>query len=320
MEKLLLIFLASILAACATKPTVAIDSIDRRQRGDQVEANAIPKIDEKTIVLDARPAFLYSMAHIPRSISLRWEDFTEPVPDQSGVLQRDLFAITRRLARLGISPESKVVVVGAGLQGAAEEWRVAWMLRYLGVQDVRAIPLEEFNLPLTTQTQASPPAGNIEVPLWKPVTMDSLLVTREELLNVINAGGVYRPIPPPGKSNAVKTYKIIDVRSPREYIGKEGLALTSPIPNIEAINIEWKEFFTREGISNREIASHLQQVGITPENRVIVLSENGLRSSAVTLALSEMGYTDVGNSAGGLRDLLAGYQKPSKKSKRPRRK
>ncbi len=318
MAKLVLLFVVLTLAACATKPTIAIDSLDRRDRGAQPETSAKDaalKIGEKTIVIDARPAFQYSMAHIPGAISLRWEDFTEPIPEQSGVLQKDLFAIARRLARLGISPESQVVVVGAGLQGGGEEWRLAWMLRYLGVVDVRALPLEALNLPLTTQTQVLPN----EVPLWKPTPVDSLLVTRQELLTVINSGGVYRPIPPPGKTEAVKIYKIIDVRSPREYVGKEGLALVSPIPNMEAINIDWKEFFTRDGLPNHEIGERLRQVGIAPENRVIVISEHGLRSSAVTLALSEMGYGDVGNSAGGLRDLLAGYESKPENSSRNRK-
>ncbi|MCM2282858.1 MAG: rhodanese-like domain-containing protein [Bdellovibrionaceae bacterium] len=288
------------LAACASQPT-RVGENESRQLQPATNVPVEVKLDEWTVVLDARPAFDFTLSHIPRAIPIQWSDFTQNEDAARGVLQKDLFALARRLARIGISPDSKVVVVGRGIGGEGEEGRVAWTLAYLGVKDVTAVPLSYFKGPLTSQV-GTPPAP---VPIWKPAPVDDLLVTREELTNAIAKGGVHRPIPYKNGGPAVRQYKIIDVRSPREYVGKEGLALKRPVPNMDAINISWNEFFDASGRPQPRMLQQLRELGFGEQDRVIVLSERGLRSAAVTMALRDLGIKNVGNSAGGLRELMA---------------
>lgn len=308
-NRLIALLLCAVLvvlggAGCATRPTVGRSDIGRSPNANLGLGTAIEpvQIQDDTVVIDARPLFQYSLGHIPRAITLQWDAFTEPEAAQKGVLQKDLFAIARRLANLGISPESKVVVVGSGLQGEAEEWRLAWMLRYLGVANSRAAPLSSFAKRLTLEVPAA-----VTVPLWKPVVVDGLRATRTELQGVVNKSGIHKPLPPPGKGESIKTYKLIDARSVDEYLGKAGLVTTSFVPNMDAVNIPWKEFFTVQGLPNREIVARLLEIGFTPDHRILVFSNKGVRSAAVTLALRELGYPDVANYDGGLLDLLSAY-------------
>lgn len=292
----LLPLLFLLLASCATRPTVVRENPERR-----VEAEAVT-LTADTVVIDARPAFEYSVAHIPKSVSLQWSDFTEPEPAQRGILQRDLDALARRLARLGIEPRTPVVVVGRGHQGDGEEGRIAWMLAYLGVQNARFAAIDAFKGHLT-QLPTEPIKS---VPIWKPQLLESLNVTRSELQQVINRGGVHQPIAI-RKGEAPDIYRIIDVRSEREYLGKEGIGRVRAIPNMEAINIPWRDFFDEAMRPRPGIARQLQAIGVLPEHRIIVLDENGVPSAAVTMALRALGFAKAGNYAGGLRDLLSAY-------------
>ncbi|MES2856452.1 MAG: rhodanese-like domain-containing protein [Bdellovibrionota bacterium] len=261
-------------------------------------------ITPETVIIDARPAFEYSGAHIPKSINLNWSDFTEPVPAQKGILQEDLFAVTRRLARLGIGPDSKVVVVGNGIFGNGEEGRIAWMFAYLGIDQVQFTSLEALKPRLVNTVDA---ASLQSVPMWKPNVRSSLNVAKEELLFAINERGVEKPVSFEGSTPRI--YRIIDVRSAKAYLGKEGLALKAHIPNMDAINIPWKEFFDKMGRIKPEMGEKLMSVGVEPTSRVIVLGEDGVTSAAATLALRALGYENAGNYAGGLNDLLSSKQR-----------
>lgn len=292
-----------LVAACNTlRPTHTNENPERRMSVGGVEQEPV-RISPETVVIDARKPVEYTMARIPKSISMQWADYTEPEPAQRGVLQEDLFAITRRLARYGINPDSQVVVVGSGVEGQGEEGRIAWMLSYLGVRNVQFADLDYFKVTLTTVPNES---SLKSLPIWKPVVDKSLLVTRDELLGVLNKGGVHQPVSL--NANPPVLYKIIDVRTSQEYLGKKSLStMKRAIPNMDAVNIPWHQFFDKNLRIRPEIAEQLMGVGIEPLHRIIVLDENGVSSAAVTMALRSLGYKNTGNYAGGLTDLLSAY-------------
>jgi thiosulfate/3-mercaptopyruvate sulfurtransferase len=293
-----------LLFSCAVKPTAVKETPERKNQAPNSEPTAV-QITPDTVIVDARPAFEYSTGHVPKSFPLQWTDFTEPVAAQKGVLQADLFAIARRLARIGIQPSTKVVVLGAGLKGGGEEGRVAWMLNYLGVRDARFAEQSIFKGHLTT-VETEP---YLNVPMWKPQPNELLNVTRAELQFVLNSGGVNKPVQF-AKFDRAFRYQIIDVRPAKDYLGQEGFGASHALPNMEAINIPWHEFFDASLKPKREIATQLKAIGISPDRRLIVLDHSGVASAAVTLALRSLGYENTGNYSGGLTDLLSAYKKP----------
>jgi thiosulfate/3-mercaptopyruvate sulfurtransferase len=224
---------------------------------------------------------------------MQWSDFTQHEEPFEGELEKDLFFHARRLARLGIDPSTPVIVVGLGPQGHGEEGRVAWTLKYLGVKNVSFASIDHFSLPLTSEE--APPRESKS--LWKPQVDDSLLVDRKTMLKLIT------------KPRDTKAPVIVDVRTHQEYLGKTSTALNKEIPDIGAINIPWTEFFDSHGLIVPAMKQKLEAVAITPEKVLYVISEKGVESAAVTLALRELGYTKAANFAGGYSELIKARKK-----------
>jgi 3-mercaptopyruvate sulfurtransferase SseA len=227
------VLLLFLLVGCQSKPTVVRETVSRSFAGSQALLGPIA-IDESVVVVDARPSFDFSMARIPRSVSVNWADYSESDKDLRGWPQQDAFAAARRLARLGISPDSKVVVLGNGADGQGEEGRVAWMLAYWGVANVRfgrfgsvksrvtteALPeaaKSDFDDGRSTQPPEKP---TLAKPIWKPAIVNSLIATREEMKGAIENSAMEKPWAFGGAK--AKLYRIIDVRSEAEYLGKKG--------------------------------------------------------------------------------------------------
>lgn len=292
------LLLTLLFAACATAPTKVKQTVERKRDSGAAQLAPI-KITPQTIIVDARSAFEYSTAHVPGSVNLLWSSFNDP--ERPGVLHGDHFALARRLSWMGINPQSHVVVVGNGLGGNGEEGRVAWMLSYLGVSNVQFAELNSLKFRLTNLEEDNRPKS---VPIWKPRVVESLAASRDEVIFVVNKKAVHQPVSFKQGSPPV-LYRFIDVRSADDYLGREGFGARQKVPNMDAINIPWQEFFHPNMRVKTEMAARLKEVGILPQHRIIVLSEDGVSSGAVTLALRALGYSNSANYAGGLADLLS---------------
>ena len=64
-------------------------------------------------MLDARRPFDHTMFHFTRSKAAVLEEFTQPGA-LNGKIDSDLGKMARRFARLGIEPDSEVVITGYG--------------------------------------------------------------------------------------------------------------------------------------------------------------------------------------------------------------
>lgn len=136
------------------------------------------------ILLDARPAFVSAVSPIRQAQTLDWRDFTRRVSPRPNSMDADLFFHTRRLARMGIGPDSKVLVIGRGAEGDGEEGRLAWTLRYLGVRETNFASVDAFR-PQLQAYDSTPPK---EAPIWKPLPQETLLETRSKLMSRVRSG------------------------------------------------------------------------------------------------------------------------------------
>lgn len=274
MKKSFLIVAMMILSlACQQKPTKI--SVQEPVISEGVTAEKLLK--EKAVILDARPAFEFNLAHVPGAINVRWEDFSQNSPRSRGLLQGDLFALARRLALVGIDPDTKVVVLGKGAQGGGEEGRVAWTLKVLGVKDVYTLLHTSYREMNTTKE--APLVQN--KPYWKPQENESLITDIKDFKKQV------------AKAGAV----ILDVRSSQEF----ALRNLSSEKGMKAsvYNVEWKEFFDSKGLPQSKVEGLLREKGIAKEATIFVVSNHGVRSGAVAYALQFLGYKKVSNVAGG---------------------
>lgn len=277
------------LAACQLVPTKIYETTDISGSSFLEREAQLPLVvDENTVVLDARSVFDYSMAHVPQSHHLSWQDFTERGSAEPGQLKINLEKDIRRLARKGIAPDTRIVVVGKGKKGQGEEGRLAWTLLYLGIKNVQTASIDYFKKQLTTTE--SPQLKNQKN--WLQPKKKSLLVTENELKSFVTK---------PTLGNGAF---IIDVRSEKEYFEKDKNSEKYKYPGLNEVNIPWPHFITEMGRPNFKIQKQLIDLGVSRDRRIIVISNSGLRSAAVTAVLFSLGFKNVGNFNSGYQSLL----------------
>lgn len=231
------------------------------------------------VILDTRPPFEFNIAHTPNAINVQWSDFSQSNSKFRGLLSADTYGLARRLSLIGIDPDTPVVVLGKGSEGRGEEGRVAWTLKYLGLKKVfvshyknfrEMNPVRELPLPIKNK------------PYWKPKLDENLELSFKELKDMLSQEDVV----------------FLDVRSAPEFTQRNA---QSQVKKLE--NIEWAEFFNASGVE-KNIKNKLTAKGITAVSTVVVISNHGVRSGAVTYALRELGYKNARNFSGGYEQWL----------------
>lgn len=292
MKYFVLVLTAIVLASCAQKPTKGTIENPVVARKESQKA----KIGKETVILDVRAPFEFNLAHIPGSINVAWEDFSRRSPDARGLIEKDLHPLARRLALIGIDPGTPVLIVGKGLTGKGEEGRVAWTLESLGVQNIQLAGVEDFR-----ERRETRDAKNKN--FWTPQLDESLAISWNELRAKIE-GSSYPPsrarrkalggVPLPVKD---ENFVVIDVRSKEEFSIDNLNKRTPRVFRFE--NIDWREFYTETLDPNPGLVKLLNDKGVTQMTEILLISNHGVRSGAVTWALQKLGYKKARNFAGG---------------------
>lgn len=277
MKSFIVLFLSFVvlLSGCQQKPTKVVTQ--EPVIGENITAEKL--IKDNPVILDARPAFEFNLAHVPGAINVRWEDFSQTNPKSRGLLQTDLFAVARRLSLIGIDPDTKVLVLGKGPQGMGEEGRIAWTLKVLGVKDVYTLRHNSYR-EMNTIKEA-PLVQN--KPYWKPQVVENLWIEFPEFKNQV--------------TRAESGVVVIDVRSAQEF-ALRNLSQVKQV-RVPVLNLDWKEFFGEKGLPQAQIEKSLAEKGVTKNLKILLISNHGVRSGAVTYALRFLGYTQAVNFAGG---------------------
>lgn len=287
MIRLAVLAILFLVMGCQTQPTKVYES---NQLNYEEQLSRLQKpivIDSKTIVLDTRSPLDYGLSHIASSQNVHWDDFKIPGSNHAGLLD-DEFKVASRLAAMGISARSQVLIVGDGVRGSGEEARIAWMLLYLGVQNVQTADIDSLKVPRTNTTAPR----NQSVDRWQPQLMKGLQADKEEILQAIRG--------------SAEKIVIIDARTEKEFFKKSKITSGYALPEINSINIDWREFFTAQGRPKLSIVKRLEAIEVSKSARIIVISNRGLRSAAATYALTLLGFKNVSSYSGGWQELIAG--------------
>lgn len=286
-----ILLITLLLSACAIKPpeTTTASTV------------VISTIDANVVVVDVREALQFKTAHVPGSVNIRWQDFSKADETTKGLLESDLFYTARRLALMGISPSTSVLVLGNGKDGNGEEGRVAWMLKFLGVERVQTADIKKYRL----QNPRPDERGPENRPVWRPFTEDRYYVDLKTFQNQVFQDqktvhiGKSRGATPQVNINLVlppSKLVLLDVRSASEFAADNFIKRSA---KISVINKDWKDFFDKDGAPRKEVKAELTSLGLQQDTVILVMSEEGVTSGAVTYALSELGYKEPKNFAGG---------------------
>ncbi len=275
--------LALLVSACQTAPT-RVRETQRREFEQLIQKAKKPIVlTENTVVLDARAAFDYGLNRVEGSHHMTWESLAENA--ETGEILRDRRRLAQRLALFGITPQTPIVVVGYGPKGEGQEGRLAWTLLYLGFPDVQTAGLDMFRKNWTNKP-AEPPKNVAPAELEGNIAM---ITSKEEFKRLARD--------PKGRTESRVT--IVDVRSQKEYFNKSSAMAARP--DIQALNIEWKEFFGSDGRPDPKMRKKLNDLGIRDGDRIILVSNRGVRSAAAAYALISLGFQRVENFIGGWR-------------------
>ncbi len=280
-----LVLLATFLSSCQIAPTRVNERVYREFEVIIDKAAKPVKLDSSTSVLDARSAFEYGLSRISGSIHFPWQNLAQDLT--TAELLRDQARGDLRLALNGLEPSKQILIVGNALRGHGEEGRLAWHLLYLGFQDVQVASIELFRKTLTQMPTPAPKNS----PPWSSSPREDLLVHKEEFLQLGKDA----------KTRLEKHIVFIDVRSEKEYLKQKQEPKLGH--RFDMLNIEWIHFYNADGRPNPTIRAQLHQLGVRSNDRIILVSDRGVRSASAAYSLMALGFTRVQNFAGGWRSI-----------------
>ena len=164
-------------------------------------------------IVDARPAADFAEGHLPGAVNLLWEDFcarpttaVQPIlqsPGYWGSLSGDrLQGLAQELEKRGLSTEDRIIVVGNGHRDKGREGRIAWMLAYMGAQNVGLLDRGLAELKdLFTQDPTDYSAGSAK---WPLKLAENRRCTMADLAKIKASG---------------ESLYLVDTRSHKEFIG-----------------------------------------------------------------------------------------------------
>jgi len=286
--------------SCQQKPTRVVS-----QKATQTKDAAVAAylVTDNTVVLDTRNPFEFAANHIPGSINAQWSDFTRHSPENRGILERDSYAIAKRLALWGIDPETSVLIVGHALEGRGEEGRMAWMLNHLGVKKIKTAKFDLFRGRVTNPDEPEVRPANKEN--WMPGATDSELLWEEWIEKLIPYRYEFKFLSVHlvdwkegqrvGRFQNT-TLRFLDVRNNEEY---NRFNLKQLDKNFPLVHRGWVNFYNENGFVRPEALDFLRSQGWDEKDEIIVISEDGVSSGAVTYALKHLGYFRARNFSGG---------------------
>ncbi len=301
------LFVLLFLVSCAPKPTKVTSETPVVSRKEVQKAKVTPN----TVILDVRAPMDFNLSHIPGSVNVAWEDFSRRAPDSRGLIEKDLHPIARRLALIGVDPQTPVLIVGKGLLGKGEEGRVGWTLESLGVTNIQLANVEDFR---------ERRDGGAEIKnknFWAAQLDQDMAIGWDELKAKIEDTSYF---PTRARAKALGgaplpmkdlNFVVIDVRSPEEH-SIDNLNKRTP-RNFRFYNMDWREFFTENMDPNPAVMRELNEKGVTEMTEIDLISNHGVRSGSVTWALQKLGYKKARNFAGGYEAVRFGSDKKTGK-------
>ncbi|MGB7291198.1 MAG: sulfurtransferase [Thermodesulfobacteriota bacterium] len=228
----------------------------------------------------------YNRAHIPGALKLPVHPYIK-AKDTSGNITLHLQGpdeFRGLMAELGIGPNTCVVLYDE--RGSILATRLWWVLRYYGHENSKVLNggwqgWVSSGLPVSFRTSEA----SDRVEPFSPSRNPDRLATLEQIRRNYKA----------------QNWRIFDVRSDDEYIGKDhhGNKRAGHIP--DSIHLEWNRFLENSNDTEdvrcfrpaEEIQELLEEYRIDKNQTIATLCQSGIRASLVAFALELVGYPEI---------------------------
>lgn len=223
-------------------------------------------------VLDTRARAQYLQGHVPGALHVDVRDWQQLALSEGGL--HDAAAWAQRVGALGISDDHTVVVYGSSLPDTARVW---WILKYLGLRDVRLL-----DGGWNAWTGRLLPIGTDQVDV--PATKFAVRFQPERLEEIDSLKAAV----------AQQRATVVDARSQAEFTGAEVRgARGGHIPG--AKHLEWTQLLTDDGRfkSPDELRALFGRCGLSPDQTTVTHCQSGGRAAVNAFALELAGYPRV---------------------------
>lgn len=240
---------------------------------------------EDVIILDARGFHDYKKGHIIGAFPVDLDkDLSGPIGEHGGRHPLpDMAQLAKRLETFGITTEVKVVIYDSWLLLAGRLW---WLLRYMGLSDVRVLAggIERWVREGYPLTQDPTPLVQ-EMVAFNYTLQDYMVMSYDEVLAASNS----------------KSHVIIDARSPERYSGSvldtmDGM--TGHIPG--AINHFYENGYTAAGPRSTEELQDMYLATMNDGRPIVTYCGSGVTACNTILTMNEVGIESalyVGSSS-----------------------
>lgn len=234
----------------------------------------------KVVILDVRKVEEYKAGHIPSAVSVFYGSWAIKKGDLLNELppNDDLFDL---IGSAGIDQNSIVVVVGKtdAVPDQFDMTRVAWTLKYMGVNNV-AILNGGYNQWAKDKKPLSTDAVKAKPKAYRGKINKGLFVNKDYVMSRL------------GKAI------LLDTRGPAFYQGKEKLAFVPKLGRIKgAVNLPVGQLYTPEGLYKDQaalLALATAAVGADKTKEIIAYCDTGKTCTSWAFLLSDLfGYKDV---------------------------
>lgn len=286
--KMLLAFLVILLpvaaAAQGLSPILSTDDLAKSLK------------DPGVVIVDIRKVEDYKAGHIPGAIGIFYNNWA---PGKSG-MQNEIPAdddLMDLLSANGIQPDSVVVVYGTTATGAdrVNVTRVAWTLKYAGVQKISVLS-GGFDKWVSEKKEVSLEATKAKAGAYKGKFKRDVVANKDYIKGRI------------GKAI------IVDVREPAFFSGQQKLPFVAKAGHIKgAVNLPTAQVFEKVMTEGKELWTYKDMaalknmatgvVGNELDKEIIVYCDSGRVASAWWFILSEgLGYRNVKNYDGSMEE------------------
>lgn len=226
------------------------------------------------ILLSARKPADYKKVHLPEAVNVWHADLYKP-GDVKGLL-KSTDEIAAVFGKVGINQDKSVVIYDSGDNMFAG--RLYWLLKYLGVKDVKVLDghmkmWRKGRKPVTKKATAATAVT------FNPVLNSALITDKAHVKSSMNNTGAV----------------LVDVRSKEEFEGTKGaISRKGHIPG--AVNFDYHNILNEDGTlkAKAELEKLFKDAGITADKEVILFCETAVRSGIVYLALTSiLDYSNV---------------------------
>ena len=187
--------------------------------------------------------------------------------------------LEERLAKLGITKDKELIMVGETTGGWGDDARVLWELVAAGYENVKIVDggltaLKDADIPMQKGASEAE-AGEVDI---ESIDMTHVMETEELAANY-------------------DEYVILDVRTEKEYNGatKFGEAKGGHLPG--AIYFPYLDLFEKDDTlkTNDEIIAMLEDAGVSKDDKIVAYCTGGIRSAYVQIVLEMCGYENTWN-------------------------